>query len=628
MTIADPNNESAPTRVRYFERQFLRLQDFTDEQAYHLAALRRHQIAHHTWGIVYGLDLAIDPDGKPIVYPGVATDGYGRTLVLPYSQSLPSDAFDERLSDVLDVWLVYNRVAAGSVPDGYAGCASPSRRTTSPLPIDREAEAPLIQLLRPEIGVVDRRHPPGVSANFPPYRNPPDDTRYAWPVFLGQIARQREKPGASDFKYSVDPTGRLYAGLVGEDIIHPDGTAALHLGSSDDDGQAFSVSLYENGKLTPRLAVTAEDELVFYGSTRITDELIVDRGEIAFPVDEEPDGTNLPGPHPWQIYSWNGPVDGPDLAGKNTQQLRLEIGDGGQVVIGGWGKRRNDAGAEVEQFWPCLGVEDDCTVHVFGNLLIDGIITQYPKPGGQAGSNGIGGGEPGVADVADIVEPSLSRQAAAAQAAMIAGRIAAIPQEVRNAAENDFGVNEAGLRGMLATPVGMGQVLNLVESEGETADLLVKELSARVQLGTQVVSDLKFSREIRDALVTRLGAKQSETKVLLQDLLGNEATRKAVGLVLTGPHTVASSVEALISQMNDERVRAFAAAFRGQNASLAKKLAHLLDPAPPKSDAPPTPRPAVRSRSGARSARKRPASTGGEPGGTPAAPTEGSEGQG
>ena len=58
----------------------LRPQDFGDEQAYHIAMRRRHIIAHHLWGIVRGLELAVE--NALFVQPGIAVDGYGRELIL------------------------------------------------------------------------------------------------------------------------------------------------------------------------------------------------------------------------------------------------------------------------------------------------------------------------------------------------------------------------------------------------------------------------------------------------------------------------------------------------------------------------------------------------------------------
>src|SRR5215207_6199504 len=71
------------SRVRYTPRQFLGAQDFTDEQAYHLGMHRRHNIAHHTWGIVRGLELIVEDEDSLFVQPGFAVDGFGRELLLP-----------------------------------------------------------------------------------------------------------------------------------------------------------------------------------------------------------------------------------------------------------------------------------------------------------------------------------------------------------------------------------------------------------------------------------------------------------------------------------------------------------------------------------------------------------------
>ncbi|MFN8564815.1 MAG: hypothetical protein U0703_25050 [Anaerolineae bacterium] len=62
-------------RVHYYDRQFLRAQDFTDEQAYQIAMRRRHNLSHHIWGIVRGLELEFNqPDGVFVIKPGIAVD--------------------------------------------------------------------------------------------------------------------------------------------------------------------------------------------------------------------------------------------------------------------------------------------------------------------------------------------------------------------------------------------------------------------------------------------------------------------------------------------------------------------------------------------------------------------------
>ena len=102
-------------RVRYYTRQFLRTADFVDEQAYHVAMQRRHNLAGHTWGIVRGLDVEQDKDARLGISAGAAIDGYGRYVILPAPQPIEPGEFD-RGSEVLDVWLVYSQQDGAPAP--------------------------------------------------------------------------------------------------------------------------------------------------------------------------------------------------------------------------------------------------------------------------------------------------------------------------------------------------------------------------------------------------------------------------------------------------------------------------------------------------------------------------------
>ena len=74
--------ESVDRRLRYFDGQFLREQDFIDEQHYHLDRQRRLARLAHTPGVVVGLTVAAVPDApKVTVAAGTAIDGHGRLLV-------------------------------------------------------------------------------------------------------------------------------------------------------------------------------------------------------------------------------------------------------------------------------------------------------------------------------------------------------------------------------------------------------------------------------------------------------------------------------------------------------------------------------------------------------------------
>src|SRR5258708_5378368 len=110
-------------RVHYFEGKFLRRADFTDEQAYQMGMRRRHNIAHHTWGIVRGLELIYDEKAESLfVQKGMAVDGYGRELLLPVQQPIALSTFVTLGSEILDVYLVFNQVESDNAQQGYAAC--------------------------------------------------------------------------------------------------------------------------------------------------------------------------------------------------------------------------------------------------------------------------------------------------------------------------------------------------------------------------------------------------------------------------------------------------------------------------------------------------------------------------
>jgi hypothetical protein len=71
-----------PTRrLNYFDHQFLHVDDFADEQAYHLGMRRAHNALLHAWGVAYGLTLS-HAGSRVMVSPGVALDSSGREIVL------------------------------------------------------------------------------------------------------------------------------------------------------------------------------------------------------------------------------------------------------------------------------------------------------------------------------------------------------------------------------------------------------------------------------------------------------------------------------------------------------------------------------------------------------------------
>ncbi len=70
-------------RLRYFDGQFLKDDDFIEEQQFHIDRQNRHQRALHVAGIVEGLGVAKNNDNLGItVSPGTAVDSVGRSIIL------------------------------------------------------------------------------------------------------------------------------------------------------------------------------------------------------------------------------------------------------------------------------------------------------------------------------------------------------------------------------------------------------------------------------------------------------------------------------------------------------------------------------------------------------------------
>lgn len=70
-------------RVQYFDHQFLRVDDFTDEQAYHRRMRQVHNSTLHTPGISSGLDVTVVQGATQVrVSPGTAVDANGQDIVL------------------------------------------------------------------------------------------------------------------------------------------------------------------------------------------------------------------------------------------------------------------------------------------------------------------------------------------------------------------------------------------------------------------------------------------------------------------------------------------------------------------------------------------------------------------
>ncbi|MGB4912728.1 MAG: hypothetical protein WBO95_11500 [Candidatus Dechloromonas phosphoritropha] len=80
-------------RLNYFNGQFLRQEDFNDEQSYHLTMRRSHNRRTHTPGIVDGLTV-LAAANQVTVSDGLAVDQFGREIILDAATPVPVAAGD------------------------------------------------------------------------------------------------------------------------------------------------------------------------------------------------------------------------------------------------------------------------------------------------------------------------------------------------------------------------------------------------------------------------------------------------------------------------------------------------------------------------------------------------------
>lgn len=371
------------SRVNFYDRQFLRPRDLIDEQLYHLIGHRRHNVGPHSWGIVGGLWLT-KQEGSVYVETGMAIDGYGRDLVLGQRRLVRTQAFDERGTESLHVWLLYDESSAEGAPPGYAGCIEPNGNDRSdidgaaPLSHYRWREEPAIVLTDGNNALAPRGAPDGVPAvdlDFAPHRPFPTEEE-PWGVYLGTILR--EEPGAAA-PYSFATDERPYVDLVGWQINHPAGTARIDLGSEDGGERKFAVFIDESSVAeplpagVPRIEIeqivtpgppdTIETTVTFRGDAVVEGNVAVETGTVGFDVAPDYDDAQ----RRWQLYLTHDPDT-------TNDELRLEIGDTqptgrNRLAVGKWDATKG-------RFEPCLTVTDECVITVHGNLVVEGELQE------------------------------------------------------------------------------------------------------------------------------------------------------------------------------------------------------------------------------------------------------------
>ena len=198
---------NAIQRLRYFDGEFLRSGDLTDEQNYHVSMRRRLTVGLHSAGIVNGLILEQDADSVPpsllffSVSAGLAIDQDGREIVIGAPYLLSSDNVLNRAGLQVgdsEIWIVYSEAATGLPSAGYARCDDPDELT-------RVAES--FQLMLKPKGSTPNRG-----------KDPDADLRG---VRLGTITLKNDPVNGWTIT-AADAVGRTYVGVCAQSITSPD----------------------------------------------------------------------------------------------------------------------------------------------------------------------------------------------------------------------------------------------------------------------------------------------------------------------------------------------------------------------------------------------------------------------
>jgi cytoskeletal protein CcmA (bactofilin family) len=251
-------------RPRYYQRQYLGAQDFMDEQAYQRDMRRRHNLAHHRWGIVTGLELSTDQQGGVYVQPGIAIDGYGREIVVFSPYQLDTTFLQD--GQFHSVWLQYQEVTLSTVADGYEACNADEQDNRI-----GETFQPVIDPLNTygTITVDGRELAANLDVSVPQQEFPVGLPR--WLVPLGQF-----RGDGKQFTLSTD--GRRYIGSVTSEIVAP--AAQLSVRSAQPLTSSSGGNI--NAAAPPQLSVLIDGEMHVKHGLSVEEDIRLQGGSIDF----------------------------------------------------------------------------------------------------------------------------------------------------------------------------------------------------------------------------------------------------------------------------------------------------------------------------------------------------------
>lgn len=253
-------------RLHYFDKQFLREQDFIDEQNYQIQRHRDHNRLLHTPGIAQGLEIPDPPAGstRVTVNAGIAYDKQGRQIVLANNQEINLESFAADQS----IYLAIAYAEKETDPSSEAGVTGNTRWT----------EEPLLEALLPT-----------ESDQFP---EDPEEK-----IILGKANRSGNQIG------TIDRTERRIAGVVGGDLevrsvtfsnptVVSDQWSRLNLSGPQQVDMEGSLSIDGNLNVTGTIQGKLADSITELANNSVTNAKIANNAVNAAKIQDGTIGTN------------------------------------------------------------------------------------------------------------------------------------------------------------------------------------------------------------------------------------------------------------------------------------------------------------------------------------------------
>jgi endosialidase-like protein len=264
--------DTLPQRPTFSNGQYIGADDLNAEVAYARDKTERLALSALSWGIGTGLALVeiVDATGatQMFIEPGVAWDGYGRTIVVISPAAVTADLFAGLPSGNQKVWLKYTALDTQMISPGFQTCGAgdPATRIAETYAIVTTAPAVVQQndgVVLNGVAVPDPRNmliafdaaAAVVLDGSAPHQLFPDDSA-EWLVPVG-IVSYNSATGTFNARtpaqLALNRVTRRYAGTVVESVLAADGVLRLR------DRQTDQQSGQTNDDLDLAAAIQASD---------------------------------------------------------------------------------------------------------------------------------------------------------------------------------------------------------------------------------------------------------------------------------------------------------------------------------------------------------------------------------